>query len=134
MKQPVGRFDTESGLWELTRQWVCDLGAAGVLTILPGFRSDGASIPRVLWPYVGPRLAARTFPAALAHDALYASHLVTRATADRVFWRLLRIMGVGPVKAGAYWLAVRIGGWLAWRAKTPSSIAVARCVVSLSAD
>ncbi len=129
--QPVGRFDAETGQWIAAVDWCVDLADGRVLVVRAGFRSDGASIPRPLWPLVGPRFAARTFPAALAHDALYAGELVPREMADAEFHRLLRFTGVGRVKARAYWIAVRSFGWLVWRSHTRGGIALARRWVSV---
>lgn len=130
--QPVGRFDAESGQWIAAQDWCCDLSDGSVLVIRSGFRSDGASIPRPLWPLVGPRFAASTFPAALAHDAMYAGELVPRDMADREFMLLLRATGVCRFKARAYWLAVRGFGWLVWRGHTFGGVVLARLWVSVA--
>jgi hypothetical protein len=125
-EQPVGAFDETTGMWICRQDWHVDLSDGDRLHVRAGFQSDGASIPPILWPFVGPRYAAKTFPAALAHDALYAGELVSRSRADAEFYRLLRIMGVGRVKAGAYWSAVRAFGWAVWRRHSKGSVYLAR--------
>jgi hypothetical protein len=124
--QPIGRFDETSGHWIAAQDWSVQLADGRTLRVLAGFSSDGASIPRPLWPLVGPRFSARTFPAALAHDALYASEWLPRAQADAEFYRLLRLTGVGRVKARSFWLAVRAAGWLVWRRHLRCGIELAR--------
>ena len=129
--QPTGRFDADTGLWAATETWCVDIGSGQHLVIHPGFLSDGASIPRALWSAVGPRYCATTFPAAYCHDALYVSQYVPRREADRIFWRHLLLLGVGRVKARAYYIAVAAFGWIPWRRKTPESIADARRIIHL---
>lgn len=129
-ESPEGKFDTETGLWLLTHEFFAYL-PAGMLDVKPGFESDGASIPRLLWAFVGPKYSCDTFAAAFAHDALYASELTTRAQADYAFMLILRACGVGVVKARAYWLAVRVCGWAVWKKHTPDSIAKARAFVDV---
>lgn len=128
--QPVGRFDYKTRLWLLLEPWSVELSQGKRLLVNPGFLSDGASVPRVLWPVVGPKMAWN-FPAALAHDAMYASELVGRAQADREFRRLLTLCGVGWTQTQLYYHAVRVAGWIPWRRHTASTITDARRVVSL---
>lgn len=128
--EPLGRFDCYSGLWVLCAEWKCRL-TCGTLIVSPEFISDGASIPRLLWSAVGPRFSADTFPAALAHDCLYASELVSREQADREFHRLLRAHGVCRFRAWLYLRAVRNCGGRVWRRHTPETIAAARLLVRI---
>ncbi len=126
VRQPVGRFDTKTGLWILAEDWSVELSNGMILHIRAGFASDGASIPRFLWRVCGPRYAPTTFAPALAHDALYAARLLPRARADSEFRRLLQYNGVGYFKAWSYFRAVRAFGWIAYRRHTPETIARAR--------
>ncbi len=129
--QPIGRFDDASGQWVLVEPWECRLSGGRTLYLRPGLVSDGASIPRFLWPVVGPRYAPRTFPAALAHDALYMSELLSREQADAEFRRLLVMYGVSYSTSTGYWLAVRLFGWAVWDRHTKDSIAIARAFVTV---
>lgn len=123
--QPIGRFDAKTGRFEVMANWSCQL-SIGLLEVDAGFKSDGASIPKPLQSFVSPRYEARTFPAALAHDALYAGELVDRHIADREFYRLLKRMGVNEVKARIYYTASRVYGRVAYRKHTPESVENAR--------
>lgn len=128
--RPVGEFDSVAGDWNLTAEWRVET-RIGLLVLKPGFRSDGASIPRILWTAVGPRYAPDTFAPALAHDALYAAELPQRggwrrAEADAVFRDMLAAQGVGFARRWAYWAAVRIWGGRVLPGHTPEAVAEAR--------
>lgn len=131
--QPIGRFASDSE-WELMDDWSVDT-VAGRLHVDAGYRSDGASIPRFLWSLVGPRYAPDTFPAALAHDALYSAHLPEvadwRGAADVIFLDLLKRLGVGRAKRVAYYVAVRTFGWAVARQHTNIGIEAARKLVRM---
>ena len=90
--------------------------AGGVSYVVPeGFVSDGASIPRLLWTLLGHPWAEPHGRAAVLHDWLYATGLVTRARADALFLESLQALEVGRVKRWTLCAGVRAGGWLAWR-------------------
>lgn len=75
-----------------------------------GFKTDGASIPRFLWSFIGsPFNGAYRLPA-LFHDAAYCTPGVKRAEADRMFYDAMREEGVSFVKAQLMWAGVRVGG------------------------
>ena len=128
--QPDGGFadpDAVGGVrvWVLHDAWSCELADGRTLALDSGFRSDGASVPRLFWSFCSP-FEPDTFPAALAHDALYAGELVDRQTADRNFYHLLRATGASKAKASAMFSAVRLCGWLVWMRHTAASVAEAR--------
>jgi hypothetical protein len=74
------------------------------------FPSDGATIPRPLWPFVGSPFSPDSLEAAVVHDYLYSMALGTRKDADKLFHKMLRQGGVGRLRAGLMWLAVRLFG------------------------
>jgi hypothetical protein len=128
--QPTGKFDGNSGEFILTERWHCELSGC-ILEIDAGFASDGASIPKWLQSGLSPRYEAATFPAALAHDALYMAELIKRKAADFEFYRLLKLLGVPAWKAEAYYWAVRIAGWWIWKRHTIESVRKARTLCRL---
>lgn len=88
------------------------------IVIPNGFRSDGASVPRVLWsflPTIGRYLAA-----AFLHDYLYTllrtrtphPQVTTRRQADHEFYVAMKVLGVGPITRIVMWGAVRCFGWI----------------------
>lgn len=122
--------DPADGLWTLSAPWEVVAGGYRI-TMLPFFETDGASIPRALWPIIGDPFAAELLPAALTHDGLYAAQLLDRAQADAILLELLQRYGVGRIKARIIWAAVRAGGWVAWRAKKKRDVAKANRLVKL---
>lgn len=81
-------------------------------TILRGFITDLASIPRLLRPVFDQNDATRE--PAVAHDWLYCFRQTTRAQADAIFLEALGRSGVGLAHRWALYLAVRTWGWLYW--------------------
>ena len=103
------------------------------LQILPGFTTDGASIPRLFWTCAGDPFSPRFVAAAVCHDALYAGELCARETADDVFVELLKEEGLSWFHRNLFWFAVRVAGkWAAWDEHTPATIAEARQFCSLA--
>lgn len=76
--------------------------------------TDGASIPRLLWPIVGHPFDPVRMAPALAHDALYAAELMPRAGADEEFFELLLKNDDTTPDAAVCWAGVRAGGWWSW--------------------
>lgn len=96
----------------------------GIQIFIPkGFKWDGASIPRLLWPILGGPFGKYSF-AALVHDFLYASRMVPRKIADKIFYRLLRDHEVRKVKSKLMYGAVSAFGSKAYN-KTDERGAIA---------
>lgn len=104
-----------------------------VVHVKPGFRTDGASIPRLLWPVFGSPYDPDILPEAIAHDAMYRGRIVPRRDADNAFGDMMRARGrIGAWKRRRIWLGVRLFGWIAWLGHTPESVTGARRYISLS--
>lgn len=112
------------GYWLLAEAWYTQ--TLGSTVYVPeGFRFDLASIPRFLWPLVGPMELSIEAP--LLHDYLYRHkgklpqdsvipfRSFTRAQADRAFRDLMGEEMVGGTRRWAAYWAVRLFGWLSWR-------------------
>lgn len=102
--------------FRVVRPFIYALGALDsghLLIVPPGFQTDFASVPfgfRWLVPVVG-----RHGKAAVLHDWLYASKIMPRREADRVFLEAMMILEVRPWRRLlAYW-SVRLFGKRAWR-------------------
>jgi hypothetical protein len=81
-------------------------------TIPRGFVTDGASVPwffQRLLPRQG-----RYFAAAVIHDYLYWSGLLSRKEADLVLLEFSKRLRVGWIDRHMLYRGVRIGGWVAW--------------------
>ena len=124
------------------------------IDLLPGFSSDGASIPRLLWWLIGHPFLHSYLLAAVLHDALYRSELFSRCLADRMLrkfalqlareenrrcWLEARgwLRKAWAWRKGCWrmarcwvmWAGVRIGGRWVWMEHTPASVAEARKLV-----
>ena len=106
----------------VTVDWVWDV----VVHVMPGFRTDGASIPRLLWRVFGSPYDPDIFAEAIAHDALYRGEIVPRKDADRAFLLMMEERGVPEKKRRLIYRGVRWFGWIAWLGHTPESVAEAR--------
>ncbi len=85
------------------------------VTVSKGFRTDLASVPRLLWPLIPPY--GRYAEAAIVHDVLYVAggNEARRCHADWTFYYLMKRMGVRPWRRVTMFLAVRLFGWRAFR-------------------
>lgn len=81
-------------------------------TVPRGFVTDYASIPRFFHRILPQR--GRYNPAAVAHDFLYWSGVLSKDDADEVLYDLSERLGVGWFDRHAIYRGVRIGGWVAW--------------------
>lgn len=82
-----------------------------------GFEFDGASIPRSLWSIYGCPFGGLYSQAACIHDALYATHLFSKAMSDRIFYEAMIRDGVERRTAIQMYLAVRGFGQSAYDEK-----------------
>lgn len=95
--------------------------SADILVRVPaGFRTDLASIPRLLRPFFNRN--GKSKKAAVIHDYLYDDEEVdainrglNQEQCDGLFYEALLECGVGKVAAYMYWLGVRLGGFLSFR-------------------
>lgn len=80
----------------------------GIVAIPKGFESDGATIPRILWPLASP-FDDELRVAAVVHDYLYTTHLygMTMDEADDIFFRLMLQYGTPNWKANIIICAVK---------------------------
>ena len=108
----------DSELWVLREPITYFDAEYGSITVLPGMRTDGASIPKFLWAITGPPLRdSRTARPAVVHDLLYYLSDKTRFSrldSDIIFARALNSRGVSKVKVLSYYIGVRLGGWVGW--------------------
>ena len=85
------------------------------ITVKAGFDFDGASIPRALWSVFGNPLSGKFRIAALVHDVLYASQVLSKEVCDRIFLSLMEVHGVGYLKRVSMYQAVSKFGMDAWK-------------------
>jgi len=94
-----------------------------VYTVPTGYRFDGSSIPRLLWPWFGAPFGYGNAQAGALHDAAYDGELLQDGLIywmppmqSHALWRFIRTTlfqcGAGRIKRTRY----LIQGWLAWLA------------------
>jgi hypothetical protein len=91
------------------------------ITAKAGFKTDGASIPRLFWRVVG-HPWGHFLPAAVFHDLLYETERFPRPQADRCFLDLLEALDVPWVQRHAMYASVRLGGGVSWTRHSDESI------------
>ena len=102
-----------------------------VVHLKPGFRTDGASIPRLLWRVFGSPYDPDIFPSAIGHDGLYRGEIVPRKDADRAFLWMMEKSGVPEKKRRLIYRGVRWFGWITWLGHTEESVREARRYIEL---
>lgn len=108
----VLRTCRESGQWRLELPVVWETPEE-IIVIPPGFRTDLASIPRLLQAIVPVNDKHRE--AAILHDYLFVVQDRPREQVDALFLLAMAASGVRTTQRVAMYLAVRIGGWLPWQ-------------------
>ena len=104
-----------------------------IVHVKPGFRTDGASILRLLWPIFGSPYDPDIIAEAIGHDALYRGRIVPRKVADDTFRDMMKERGrIRTWKRRRIWLGVRLFGWLTYLRHTPESVAEARRHIQLA--
>jgi len=100
-------------------------------TIAAGLKTDGGSIPRIVWPMIGHPFQIPGLAAFVLHDAEYMAELYTRRECD---WRLLcglKLLGIWWWKRNAIYLAVRLGGCVVWSAHHIADVSAAMGIVGI---
>lgn len=84
--------------------------------IPPGFVTDGASVPRLLWPICSPMSGPFGQPS-IPHDFFYCHKGpdVGRLYADYVLYKWGRMRGSGIIKAQAVKTTLNICGWACYK-------------------
>ena len=98
-----------------------DRWSGQVAAVPAGFETDFASTPRFFWRIVPP--AGKYTKAAVVHDWLYRSGLLSRREADRVFFLAMTDLGVPWWNRWLMWAAVRLGGAKAFAGGERSCVA-----------
>ena len=106
----------DSGELQLDAPLVYTALSGVVFTVPEGFTTDLASVPSIVPGVIrilfrGP---LQTAMAAILHDYLYETGIVSRREADSLFYEALRATGEGRVGAFLMWSGVRLGGWYVW--------------------
>ena len=91
-------------------------------TVLPGFISDGASIPPLFWQLAGPPFGGEYTEAAILHDAMCQSGLYSPAACDRLMKESMISGGTPQPTVNAIMLGLGISRlWRRKRSADPTS-------------
>lgn len=101
------------GLYELAEDWSIDT-SFGLIVVKAGFITDGASVPRMMWFFAGHPMESPRVVAALAHDWLYMSQVVSREVADQIYKEILERYRAAW-RVWVEWKALDLFGDKAWR-------------------
>jgi len=96
-----------------------------VIQFTPKLQSDGASVPKIFWN-IFPPISGKYMEAAILHDILYASHILSKKEADKIFLEAMKDLGVSWWKRNVMYYAVKFFAIKAWDEKTPQQIQAAR--------
>lgn len=117
------------GVWEL-HQPVVYRHFECIITILPGFVTDLASIPKWYRFRFNPA-NLRYGPPAVLHDGLYQSEAFDRQICDDIFRMAMSDNGTDAWTRNVLYYAVRLGGGFSWDEHTAVSIADAQKYVQI---
>ena len=81
-----------------------------VLVVPAGFKSDGASVPRFFWRFLGHPFDRHHLRAGVRHDYRYACGVVPRKDCDRMYRNDLKADGLGFIKRNLEYIGVRVFG------------------------
>lgn len=112
--------ECENNFWEL----LADIGYENAyykITCKSTFKTDGASIPKILWSLVGSPLEDDLLMPAIIHDGLYTLMLLSREKCDKLLLEMLKYNGVSDIRADLIYSAVRAFGGSHWSKDTSAS-------------
>jgi hypothetical protein len=84
------------------------------ICVSAGLWTDGASIPKILWSFIGSPLTGRYVRGAIVHDALYSAQPISRKECDLVLLELMEQDNVPRWKRLSMYYAVKLFGWSHW--------------------
>lgn len=106
--------DNLDGTWTVLNELVYLSDTRGRFVVEPGFVTDFASTPQVIW-WLMPAQGERYDAAAVLHDRLYRTHVLPQAECDAVFLEAMLACGVGWLRAHTMYRALRMFGGFAYR-------------------
>jgi len=101
--------------WVIMKEFGYDIGEEGsedTINVPIGFRTDFASVPRLLWALI-PRWG-KYGNAAVIHDYCYWQQQFNRKKADEIFLEAMTVLKVSSFQKYTIYYAVRWFGWYPW--------------------
>jgi len=112
------------GTWKIISPFEYHIGSKesnNIITILAGFKTDFASVPKLFWNIFPPY--GRTYgKAAVIHDALYTCKKTTRKKADQIFLEGMKVLKASIFTRYTMYAAVRLFAWTVWNKRKASDL------------
>ncbi len=89
-----------------------------IITLKPGFVTDGASIPKAFWTILSSPFEGPLVYGAMIHDGLYTKMQLPRKECDELLREMALEKGYNKVKADLVYEAVRLFGGSHWNKDT----------------
>ena len=96
------------------------------ITVKKGYKTDGASIPRLVWDNIGHPFYTKFITAAIFHDILYETEVMPIQWTDDMFGDILEASGVPEWKEWIMEHAVEWFGDSTWEKHTEAQITQAK--------
>ncbi len=107
------RYPDQTDSFQIDSNLIFEYHKLYKIVVYSGFKTDGASVPKIFRWFVDP-FSGNYLPAAIVHDALYQSQILTREESDLIFLNGMLTCGVSPIKAEILFQAVSLFGNSAW--------------------
>jgi hypothetical protein len=111
--KPLEAKYINNGIWELTKPYRYKNKKIQV-DIPEGFKSDGASIPKIFWSIIGSPWTGKYARAALIHDFCYWKQIFTRKISDVIFLDAMEVLRVSLWRRRIMYYSVRFCAWIIW--------------------
>jgi len=101
--------------WEVERSFEYYVGEESnpeYIEVPAGFKTDFASVPRMLWNIIPPD--GNYTQAAVLHDYMYFRQLFKRSKCDKIFLEAMEVLKVSLWKRKIMYQSVRLFGWIGW--------------------
>lgn len=108
--------------WEVACDWLGPLIDGKAVLIRRNMMTDGGSIPRSAWVFVGHPFFMPHLPAFLQHDGEFGGELFSREICDLRLYETLRLCRSKKITAEVIYRCVRLFGIYCWRAHTDESV------------
>ncbi len=116
------RYLPEIGKWELTSPFAYTANGGETIVVPTNFVTDGASIPRVFWGFIGSPLTGNYICSAVIHDylcVLASERKYSRKKADEIFLEGMKESGVSWWRRKLMYRAVRTGAFFNRKNQNP---------------
>lgn len=111
--EPILEPHADGVNWTFARRFAAHDSILGDICIPEGFVTDLGSIPKIFQNLISPE--GKPLRGYVLHDWLYAVQKCKRADADALLFRAFKAVGEKAWKRWVVYIALRLGGWGAWR-------------------